>query len=98
MCLGDVLARMKLFLLFSTLLHKFHIELPEGESLPSLKGNTGVTVTPQAFKVSLQRIPSAYTLTERSLTGTSPARCPHLLRSPPRQSPMTSADRCLSPQ
>lgn len=52
MCLGDVLARMELFLFFSTLLHKFHIELPAGQSLPSLKGNTGVTVTPEAFKVS----------------------------------------------
>lgn len=53
MCLGDVLARMELFLFFSTLLHKFHIELPEGASLPSLKGNTGITVTPDAFKVSI---------------------------------------------
>lgn len=57
MCLGDVLARMELFLFFSTLLHKFHIELPQGESLPSLKGNTGVTVTPQAFKVVLKKRP-----------------------------------------
>lgn len=52
MCLGDVLARMELFLFFSSLLHVFHIRLPEGQSLPSLKGNTGVTITPDSFKVS----------------------------------------------
>lgn len=52
MCLGDVLARMELFLFFSSLLHVFHIRLPEGQSLPSLRGNTGVTITPDSFKVS----------------------------------------------
>lgn len=53
MCLGDVLARMELFLFFSSLLHVFHIKLPENQSLPSLKGNIGVTITPDSFKVSL---------------------------------------------
>jgi hypothetical protein len=52
MCLGDVLAKMELFLFFSSLVHTFDIRLPEGETLPSLKGNTGVTVTPDSFKVS----------------------------------------------
>ncbi|XP_034945934.1 cytochrome P450 18a1 [Chelonus insularis] len=53
MCLGDVLARMELFLFFSSLLHTFDIRLPEGTSLPSLRGNAGVTVTPDPFKVCL---------------------------------------------
>ncbi|XP_074102402.1 cytochrome P450 18a1 isoform X2 [Cotesia typhae] len=53
MCLGDVLARMELFLFFSSLLHTFDIKLPEGASLPSLRGNAGVTVTPDPFKVCL---------------------------------------------
>ncbi|XP_046390470.1 cytochrome P450 18a1 [Ischnura elegans] len=57
MCLGDVLARMELFLFFSSLLHVFRVELPEGASLPSLKGNAGVTVTPDAFKVCLVQRP-----------------------------------------
>nr|CAD7258396.1 unnamed protein product [Timema shepardi] len=52
MCLGDVLARMELFLFFSSLLHVFHLEVPQGEPLPSLKGNAGVTVTPDPCKVS----------------------------------------------
>ncbi|KAJ8676568.1 hypothetical protein QAD02_012355 [Eretmocerus hayati] len=55
MCLGDVLARMELFLFFSTLLHTFDLRLPEGAPLPSLKGNAGVTVTPDPFKVCLIR-------------------------------------------
>lgn len=55
MCLGDVLARMELFLFFSSLLHTFNIQLPEGDSLPSLRGNAGVTVTPDPFKVCLQQ-------------------------------------------
>lgn len=53
MCLGDVLARMELFLFFSSLLHTFDLRLPEGASLPSLRGNAGVTVTPDPFKVCL---------------------------------------------
>ncbi|XP_058788911.1 cytochrome P450 18a1 [Phymastichus coffea] len=55
MCLGDLLARMELFLFFSTLMHTFDLRLPEGASLPSLKGNAGVTVTPDPFKVCLIR-------------------------------------------
>ncbi|XP_011300426.1 cytochrome P450 18a1 [Fopius arisanus] len=55
MCLGDVLARMELFLFFSSLLHTFHMELPDGDSLPSLRGNAGVTVTPDPFRVCLQQ-------------------------------------------
>lgn len=53
-CLGDVLARMELFLFFSTLAHSFNIELPHGADLPSLRGNVGVTITPHAFSVCLK--------------------------------------------
>lgn len=53
MCLGDVLARMELFLFFSTFMHSFDMRLPDGESMPSLKGNVGVTITPETFKVCL---------------------------------------------
>lgn len=57
MCLGDVLARMELFLFFSSLLHTFDITLPAGASLPSLQGNVGITVTPDPFEVCLlQRV------------------------------------------
>lgn len=53
MCLGDVLARMELFLFFASFMHSFNMTLPEGEPLPSLKGNVGVTIAPESFKVCL---------------------------------------------
>lgn len=52
-CLGDVLARMELFLFFASIMHTFSIELPEDEPMPSLKGIIGVTISPQAFRVNL---------------------------------------------
>ena len=51
MCLGDVLARAELFLFFSSLLHVFTLQVPEGAELPSLRGQIGVTVSPENFKV-----------------------------------------------
>ncbi|XP_033339121.1 cytochrome P450 18a1 isoform X1 [Megalopta genalis] len=53
MCLGDVLARMELFLFFSSLMHTFQLRSPAGASLPSLRGNAGATVTPDPFHVCL---------------------------------------------
>ena len=53
MCLGEVLAKMELFLFFSSLLHSFDIKLPEGHTMPSLKGNVGITISPDQFKVCL---------------------------------------------
>ncbi|ETN60006.1 cytochrome P450 [Anopheles darlingi] len=52
-CLGDVLARMELFLFFASIMHSYTIVLPENEPLPSLKGIIGVTISPQAFRVKL---------------------------------------------
>lgn len=54
MCLGEVLARMELFLFFSCLLHTFDISVPEGETLPSLQGITGITISPNPYKVCLR--------------------------------------------
>lgn len=54
MCLGDVLAKMELFLFFSSLLHVYNLELPENEILPSLIGDSsGVTISPDHCKVSI---------------------------------------------
>ncbi|ALC49375.1 Cyp18a1 [Drosophila busckii] len=64
MCLGDVLARMELFLFFASFMHCFDVALPEGHSLPSLKGNVGATITPESFKVCLKRRPLAATASE----------------------------------
>ncbi|KAH8385475.1 hypothetical protein KR093_007931 [Drosophila rubida] len=64
MCLGDVLARMELFLFFASLMHCFDVALPAGQPLPSLKGNVGATITPESFRVCLKRRPLAPTAAE----------------------------------
>lgn len=71
MCLGDVLARMELFLFFSSLMHTFELRLPVGSSLPSLRGNAGVTVTPDPFDVCL--LPRNFGLIEGADHDTIPA-------------------------
>jgi 26-hydroxylase len=50
-CLGDVLAKAELFLFFSTILHTFKLTLPQGATMPDLRGQAGVTVSPQSFQV-----------------------------------------------
>ena len=57
MCLGNVLARMELFLLFSSIMHRFDLVLPQGAEMPSLKGNPGVTISPDKFAVVLKERP-----------------------------------------
>ena len=52
MCLGVVLAQAELFLFISSLLHVFTLQVPEGEKLPSVLGQAGVTVQPGDFKVT----------------------------------------------
>lgn len=71
MCLGDVLAKMELFLFFSTLMHSFHIRLPDGEPMPSLKGNVGVTITPQMYRVCLTPRPLLAAAADETTTTTT---------------------------
>nr|AGT57831.1 cytochrome P450 18a1 [Leptinotarsa decemlineata] len=56
-CLGEVMARMEIFLFFSSILHSFDLSVPEDHPLPSLKGIAGVTLNPNAFKVCLKDRP-----------------------------------------
>lgn len=51
MCLGETLARMEIYLIFSAMMHTFKLRLPAGASLPSLVGNEGVTISPDPFQV-----------------------------------------------
>uniref|UniRef100_A0A914XEW4 Cytochrome P450 n=1 Tax=Plectus sambesii TaxID=2011161 RepID=A0A914XEW4_9BILA len=52
-CLGESLARMELFLIFSTLLQKFEFSTSEGRPLPSLKPKFGITLTPEPYEVQV---------------------------------------------
>ncbi|KAG9343110.1 hypothetical protein JZ751_014082 [Albula glossodonta] len=49
-CLGEQLARMELFLFFTSLLHKFNFSTVPGEQ-PSLEAQIGVTLSPKPFRI-----------------------------------------------
>ncbi|XP_047127905.1 steroid 17-alpha-hydroxylase/17,20 lyase isoform X2 [Hydra vulgaris] len=49
-CLGKGIAEVELFLFYSRLVRDFKFEVKPGDSLPSLYGNCGITLTPQTFK------------------------------------------------
>ena len=51
MCLGEALARMELFLSFTTMLQHFTFKLASGEKLPSLVGTFSITHVPPEFKI-----------------------------------------------
>lgn len=60
MCLGDVLARMEMFMFFASMMHQFDVQLAEGASSPSLEGTVGATIAPQAFHLKfVPRTPPA---------------------------------------
>ncbi|XP_078694161.1 cytochrome P450 2D6-like [Branchiostoma floridae x Branchiostoma belcheri] len=55
-CLGEQLAKMELFLFFSTLLQSFTFKLPEGAPPPNTDGVLGITLKPLPFKLcAIQR-------------------------------------------
>jgi cytochrome P450 len=52
-CLGEILARSMLFLIFSTLMQEFKFNIPEGDPRPSTEGLPGVTTAPAPFRVEV---------------------------------------------
>ncbi|XP_038215552.1 cytochrome P450 18a1-like [Zerene cesonia] len=60
MCLGDVLARMEMFMFFASMMHQFDVQMESGVAPPSLEGTVGATIAPQAFRVKfVPRAPAA---------------------------------------
>ncbi|XP_067909489.1 steroid 17-alpha-hydroxylase/17,20 lyase [Heterodontus francisci] len=53
-CLGEVLAKMELFLFTSWFLQRFSAEVPPGHPLPDLRGRFGIVLQPAKFKVQLK--------------------------------------------
>ena len=50
-CLGEVVAKMELFLFLTTLIHRFDFQPLSGQPVPPLKGIIGITHSPEEFKV-----------------------------------------------
>lgn len=53
-CLGEQLARMEMFLFFTSLLQQFHLHFPH-ELVPNLKPRLGMTLQPQPYLICAER-------------------------------------------
>ena len=50
-CPGEAFAKLELFMMISRMFRDFRVELPKGESLPSLEGELGITLSPKPFSI-----------------------------------------------
>lgn len=55
-CLGETLAKMELFMFFSTMVRRFRFQLPPGSPKPDLTSQFGVTLTPPDYKVIAEKL------------------------------------------
>lgn len=56
MCLGEELAKMLLFLFCSNILYNFKLLYTDVESVESILGECGITLTPPRHKILFQKI------------------------------------------
>ncbi|XP_066294384.1 cytochrome P450 2U1-like [Branchiostoma lanceolatum] len=54
-CLGEQLAKMELFLIFSSLMKQFTFKLPEGAAAPSTDGTMGLTLVPPTVNMCMSQ-------------------------------------------
>jgi methyl farnesoate epoxidase/farnesoate epoxidase len=54
-CLGEVMAKAVLFIFYSTLLQEFSFSLPDGDPQPSTLSVSGITTSPQTFRVKITK-------------------------------------------
>ncbi|XP_069754430.1 cytochrome P450 2U1 isoform X2 [Narcine bancroftii] len=50
-CMGEQMAKMELFIIFSSLLQSFFFKLPEAIDAPNMTGQFGLTLSPHPFKI-----------------------------------------------
>ncbi|KAL1023796.1 hypothetical protein UPYG_G00046290 [Umbra pygmaea] len=53
-CMGEQLAKMELFLMFTSLMQDFHFRLPEGRPPPKMHGRFGLTLAPCPYTVTVR--------------------------------------------
>lgn len=68
MCLGDVLAKMEVFLFLSSLVQRFELRVPHNEQEPSMNGSVAASIVPKPFRVSLIPRNSSHSPSTLSLT------------------------------
>ncbi|OQV16526.1 Cytochrome P450 18a1 [Hypsibius exemplaris] len=52
-CLGDHLAKAEIYLVFASVLQRFQVSIPAGESKPDCQGLFGMTLKPKAHRLSM---------------------------------------------
>lgn len=56
MCIGNLLARMELFLFFSNIMNNYEFRMPEGEDIPGMDGILGATHAPIPYKLVFTKL------------------------------------------